>query len=358
MEVFFILDQKNNPQYRMKGRVCGMIVVVDKTKNKEKVEQLKRFIISKGFSIDESIGNEKIILGLIGDTVNLQVDELEKFKIVSEIKKVLKPYKKANRMFKSEDTIIDILGVEFGGGSFPVIAGPCSVETEEQIIKIAKSIKKSGANMLRGGAFKPRTSPYSFQGLELEGLKLLKLASAETGLPIVSELMSTKYLDVFVEDVDLIQIGARNMQNFDLLKELGKIDKPILLKRGLSATIEEWLMSAEYIMAGGNERVILCERGVRSFDMETRNMLDLQAIPIVKRNSHLPIIIDPSHASGKSFVVPSMSKAAVVSGADGLMVEVHNDPENAWSDGKQCLNLDEFDEMMKKIKLLVDIDRG
>lgn len=334
-----------------------MIVVVDKTKNKEKIEELKRFIVSKGFSIDESIGNEKIILGLIGDTVNLQVDELEKFKIVSEVKKVLKPYKKANRMFKNEDTIIDVSGVEFGGGKFPVIAGPCSVETEEQIVKVARSIKKSGADMLRGGAFKPRTSPYSFQGLELEGLKLLKLASEETGLPIVSELMSTKHLDVFVDEVDLIQIGARNMQNFDLLKELGKIDKPILLKRGLSATIEEWLMSAEYIMAGGNDKVILCERGIRSFDTETRNVLDIQAIPIVKRNSHLPIIIDPSHASGKSFVVPSMSKAAVVAGADGLMVEVHNDPENAWSDGKQCLNLDEFDEMMKKIRLLVDIER-
>lgn len=236
------------------------------------------------------------------------------------------------------------------------MAGPCSVESEEQIVEVAKRVKAAGANFLRGGAFKPRTSPYSFQGLELEGLKLLKTAKQETGLPIVTELMSTDYIDTFVENVDVIQIGARNMQNFDLLKQIGKTNKPILLKRGLSATIEEWLMSAEYIMAGGNENVILCERGVRTFETITRNTLDLQAIPVIKRLSHLPIIIDPSHAGGYAYLVEPMAKAAVIAGSDGLMIEVHNDPENALSDGQQSLTPDQFDKLMDKVKVVANME--
>ena len=236
------------------------------------------------------------------------------------------------------------------------MAGPCSVESEEQIVEIAKRVKKAGANFLRGGAFKPRTSPYSFQGLELEGLKLLKTAKAETGLPIVTELMSTDYIDDFVENVDVIQIGARNMQNFDLLKQVGKTRKPVLLKRGLSATIEEWLMSAEYIMAGGNENVILCERGIRTFETSTRNTLDLQAVPVIKKLSHLPIIIDPSHAGGYSYLVEPMAKAAIVSGADGLMIEVHDNPAEALSDGQQSLTPNQFDSLMDKVKKLAEIE--
>ena len=236
------------------------------------------------------------------------------------------------------------------------MAGPCSVESEEQIIEIAKSIKKSGANFLRGGAFKPRTSPYSFQGLELEGLELLKIAKRETGLPIVTEIMSPKYIDEFVNNVDVIQVGARNMQNFDLLKELGKIHKPILLKRGLSATIEEWLMSAEYIMAGGNENIILCERGIRTYETYTRNTLDLSAIPVIKKLSHLPVIVDPSHAAGYWYLVEPLAKAAIAVGADGLMIEVHNNPQCALSDGQQSLKPELFDKVMKKVKTLAEIE--
>ena len=236
------------------------------------------------------------------------------------------------------------------------MAGPCSVESEEQIIEIAKSIKESGANFLRGGAFKPRTSPYSFQGLELEGLKLLKVAKKETGLPIVTEIMSTKYIDEFVNNVDVIQVGARNMQNFDLLKELGKTNKPILLKRGLSATIEEWLMSAEYIMAGGNENIILCERGIRTYETYTRNTLDLSAIPVIKKLSHLPVIVDPSHAAGYWYLVEPLAKAAIAAGADGLMIEVHNNPQCALSDGQQSLKPALFDKVMKKVKVLAEIE--
>ena len=236
------------------------------------------------------------------------------------------------------------------------MAGPCSVESEEQIIEIAKSIKKSGANFLRGGAFKPRTSPYSFQGLELEGLELLKIAKRETGLPIVTEIMSPKYIDEFVNNVDVIQVGARNMQNFDLLKELGKTNKPILLKRGLSATIEEWLMSAEYIMAGGNENIILCERGIRTYETYTRNTLDLSAIPVIKKLSHLPVIVDPSHAAGYWYLVEPLAKAAIAAGADGLMIEVHNNPQCALSDGQQSLKPALFDKVMKKVKVLAEIE--
>ena len=257
---------------------------------------------------------------------------------------------------KDEATIVDIEGKKIGGHYLGVIAGPCSVESEEQILNIARSIKAAGANFLRGGAFKPRTSPYSFQGHGLEGLNLLKLAKQETGLPIVTELMSTEFLDVFAQDVDMIQIGARNMQNYDLLKAVGTTRTPVLLKRGLSATIDEWLMAAEYIMAGGNENVILCERGIRTFETKTRNTLDLQAIPVLRKLTHLPIVIDPSHAGGYAYMVEPMAKAAVIAGADGVMVEVHNDPENAWSDGEQSLNPNEFQSLMNKVGLLAEME--
>lgn len=275
---------------------------------------------------------------------------------MNRIMKIQEHFKKVNRMVKSGDTIINVNNSAIGGNHLGIIAGPCSVENEEQIVQIAKRVKSAGANFLRGGAFKPRTSPYSFQGLELEGLKLLKIAKQETGLPIVTELMSTDYIDTFVSEVDIIQIGARNMQNFDLLKQVGKTNKPILLKRGLSATIEEWLMSAEYIMSGGNENVILCERGIRTFETITRNTLDLQAVPVVKKLSHLPIIIDPSHAGGYSYLVEPMAKAAIIAGSDGLMVEVHSNPENALSDGQQSLTPDQFDKLMDKVKCIANIE--
>ncbi len=270
--------------------------------------------------------------------------------------KIQEHFKKVNRTVKSENTIININNSAIGGNRLGIIAGPCSVENEEQIVQIAKRVKAAGANFLRGGAFKPRTSPYSFQGLELEGLKLLKIAKQETGLPIVTELMSTDYIDTFVREVDIIQIGARNMQNFDLLKQIGKTNKPILLKRGLSATIEEWLMSAEYIMSGGNKNIILCERGIRTFETITRNTLDLQAVPVVKKLSHLPIIIDPSHAGGYSYLVEPMAKAAIIAGSDGLMVEVHSNPKSALSDGQQSLTPDQFDKLMDKVKYIASIE--
>jgi len=265
-------------------------------------------------------------------------------------------FKKASLKSKKTPSATTVASGVIGGSNLGIIAGPCSVESEAQIVDIAKAVKAAGANFLRGGAFKPRTSPYSFQGLALDGLELLKIAKAETGLGIVSELMSTKHLHLFIDDVDIIQIGARNMQNFDLLKELGQIRKPILLKRGLSATIEEWLASAEYILAGGNENVILCERGIRTFETATRNTLDLSAVPVVKSISHLPIIVDPSHGVGYSSLIAPMAKAAIVAGADGLMIEVHNDPCNALSDGEQCLTPIAFDELMRDIKHLADFE--
>jgi len=263
---------------------------------------------------------------------------------------------KTDRLYKKEGTVINVHGKKIGGNHLGIIAGPCSVESEAQIIEVAKSVKASGANFLRGGAFKPRTSPYTFQGLALEGLNLLKTAKQETGLSIVTELTSTQYLDLFVEEVDVIQIGARNMQNFDLLSAVGKTKTPILLKRGLSATIDEWLMAAEYIMNGGNENVILCERGIRTFERATRYTLDIQAIPVLKKRTHLPIMIDPSHAGGYSYLVEPMAKAALVAGADGMMIEVHNDPQNAWSDGEQSLNPVEFKSLMDKVKILAQLE--
>ncbi|WP_294348790.1 3-deoxy-7-phosphoheptulonate synthase [uncultured Clostridium sp.] len=333
-----------------------MIIIMNAKCSKEEINKVKELVEKKGLQTNISQGTTNCIIGCIGDTSILDPDKLLRVDGVEKVLKVQEPFKKANKLFKPEPTIVDVNGVKVGGKNLGIMAGPCSVESEEQIIEIAKSIKASGANFLRGGAFKPRTSPYSFQGLELEGLRLLKEAKKETGLPIVTELMSTDYIDEFVENVDVIQIGARNMQNFDLLKQIGRTNKPILLKRGLSATIEEWLMSAEYIMAGGNENVILCERGIRTFETYTRNTLDLSAIPVVKRLSHLPVIVDPSHAGGYWYLVEPLAKAAIMAGADGLMIEVHNDPANALSDGQQSIKPENFKKLMDKVKVLASME--
>ena len=294
-------------------------------------------------------GVHSTVLGLLGDTMQIDIEYIEAQEFVERVKRVQEPYKKANRKFHPENTVIDIgNGIKIGDGSLHIMAGPCSVESEEQIIGVAKDIQKSGATLLRGGAFKPRTSPYAFQGLKAEGLVLLQAAKKATGMPIVTEIMRASHIDLF-ENVDIIQVGARNMQNFELLKELGKLDKPILLKRGLSATIEEWLMSAEYIMAGGNSKVMLCERGIRTYETFTRNTMDISAVPIIKKLSHLPVIVDPSHAAGKSWLVEPLAMAAVAAGADGLMIEVHNDPPHALSDGAQSLTPAQFDTVAKKI---------
>ena len=327
-----------------------MIIVIKAGVQKNEIEEFKSRLEKRGLTVHEDFGQEYCILGLIGDTSSIDPKQVAAYSIVEKVIKVQEPFKKANRLFHPDDSIIDIKGVKIGGGNFTVIAGPCSVESEEQIVGIAEDVKKAGAAMLRGGAFKPRTSPYSFQGLKQEGLDLLKIAREKTGLPVVTEIMSADMIERFVEDVDLIQVGARNMQNFELLKELGKTKTPILLKRGLSATIEELLMSAEYIMAGGNENVILCERGIRTFETYTRNTLDLSAIPAIKRQSHLPIIIDPSHAAGMWWMVEPLSKAAVAAGADGLIIEVHNDPANALCDGQQSIKPERFKSLMASLK--------
>lgn len=296
------------------------------------------------------------ILGLVGDTSHIDPGSIENRDIVDKVRRVSEPFKKVNRSFHPENTVIDVLGRKIGGKEIAIIAGPCSVETEDQIISIAKNVQKSGAAFLRGGAYKPRTSPYAFQGLEEDGLELLKIAKQKTDLPIVTEIMHPHTIDKFVADVDVIQVGARNMQNFGLLKELGQIDKPVLLKRGLSSTIEEWLMSAEYIMAGGNENVILCERGIRTFENYTRNTLDLSAIPAVKKLSHLPVIVDPSHATGLSWMVDPLACAAISAGADGLLIEVHNDPAAALCDGPQSLTPKAFDKLMIKLQRYAEIE--
>ncbi|MBQ9307976.1 MAG: 3-deoxy-7-phosphoheptulonate synthase [Clostridia bacterium] len=330
-----------------------MIIVLRQGTPKPEIDQLCETISKMGsVTINPVIGTDLTILGLIGDTSHLDPTQIESFHCVERIMHVAEPYKKANRSFHPDDTVVDVGGVKVGGNKLTMIAGPCSVEGKGQICGIAERVKESGAAILRGGAFKPRTSPYAFQGLKYEGLELLKEARAHTGLPIVSELMSPYDIDRFIEDVDCIQVGARNMQNFDLLRQLGKIDKPILLKRGLSATIEEWLMSAEYIMAGGNEKVILCERGIRTYETYTRNTVDIGAVPIIKRLSHLPILVDPSHGTGKRWMVSPMTKAAVAVGADGIMIEVHNDPQHALCDGQQSITPDTFDEIMKEIRVI------
>ncbi|MBE6956015.1 MAG: 3-deoxy-7-phosphoheptulonate synthase [Ruminococcaceae bacterium] len=295
------------------------------------------------------------ILGLVGDTAHLDMHKLEMIPGVERVMRVQEPYKKANRKFHPEDSIVTAAGVPVGGDSFTVVAGPCSVESEEQIIQVARDVKSAGAAMLRGGAFKPRTSPYSFQGMGLDGLELLLEAHQDTGLPVVTEIMSPKYCEVFEEKVDLVQVGARNMQNFDLLKEVGKMSKPVLLKRGLSNTYEEWVMSAEYIMAEGNENVILCERGVRTFETATRNTFDVSAIPMLKRMSHLPVVVDPSHAGGYHWLVEPLAMSAIAAGADGLIIEVHNDPAHAKCDGQQSLTPEQFAHLMGKSAALVEL---
>ncbi len=331
-----------------------MVVILKPKTSTEEINKLTRDLESKGVTVNPVIGTELIILGLVGDTSKLDPCYIEANPYVERVMHVQEPFKKANRMFHPEDSIIDVNGNTIGGRKISVIAGPCSVETEEQIITVAKDVKKYGASFLRGGAFKPRTSPYSFQGLKYDGLELLKIAREQTGLPIVTEIMSPYDIEVFNENVDVIQVGARNMQNFDLLKELGKTNKTILLKRGLSATIEELLMSAEYIMAGGNENVILCERGIRTFETYTRNTLDLSAIPAIKKLSHLPVIVDPSHAAGKWWMVEPLAKAAVAVGADGLIIEVHNDPQKAWCDGQQSIKPELFSNIMDDLRIIAE----
>ena len=327
-----------------------MIIVLKSTATKEDSLLFKNKLEQEyGVKVNEWTGVESTVLGLIGDTTKIDIDYISAQDIVESVKRVQEPYKKANRKFHPDNTVISFDGGQkIGDGSLCIMAGPCSVESEEQLNGIAEKVKKSGATFLRGGAFKPRTSPYAFQGLKAEGLDLLKEARRVTGLPIVTEIMRVSHIDMF-ENVDIIQVGARNMQNFELLKELGKIDKPILLKRGLAATIEEFLMSAEYIMAGGNDKVILCERGIRTYETFTRNTLDISAIPIIKKLSHLPVIVDPSHASGKSWLVEPLAMAAVAAGADGLIIEVHNDPPHALSDGAQSLTPKQFDGVAKKV---------
>ena len=326
-----------------------MVVILKSNAEKQQVTALLKAVESLGLKTNYSEGQETTVVGLVGDTSRVDIDALKANEIVEDVKRISEPYKKANRRFHPMDTIVQTGSIKIGEGFFHVIAGPCSIESEEQLCTIAQEVKKSGATLLRGGAFKPRTSPYSFQGLETDGLKLLLKAKKLTGLPIVTEIMGQDQIDDFA-DVDIIQVGARNMQNFRLLKALGQLRKPILLKRGLANTIEEFLMSAEYIMAGGNENVILCERGIRTFETMVRNTLDISAIPLLKQQSHLPVIIDPSHAAGIAWMVNPLAKAAIAAGADGLMIEVHNDPKNALCDGAQSLTPAQFDELMQDVK--------
>lgn len=332
-----------------------MIIVLKPRTKQQEIDRVLNLIRSKGLDTHIVEGSEMTVIGCIGDTTRIDAKLFEVNPSVDKVMHVQEPYKLANRAFHPEDSIIDVSGVKVGGSRLAMIAGPCSVESTEQVLEIALAAKASGANMLRGGAFKPRTSPYSFQGLGLEGLDILCEVRKETGLPIVTELMSPEYLDLFNEKVDLIQIGARNMQNFDLLKQLGQLNRPILLKRGLNATYEEWIMSAEYIMASGNENVILCERGIRTFESYTRNTLDLQSIPVLRKLTHLPVIVDPSHAGGKWWLVDSMSRAAVAAGADGLMIEVHNNPECALCDGAQSLKPEKYDELIQDVAQIAKV---
>lgn len=326
-----------------------MIVVMNTDATAEQVESVKRELVHKNMQVQVNEGVECTVLGVLGDTYTIDKEVIALMGGVERVVSVQEPYKKANRKFHPDDTVIDVSGYKIGGGNFAVIAGPCSVESTEQLLGIAKSVKQSGATFLRGGAFKPRTSPYAFQGLGESGIEILAEVREKTGMPFVTEIMSPKHVELFEEYADVIQIGARNMQNFDLLKELGQTKKPILLKRGLSNTIEELLMSAEYIISSGNENVILCERGIRTFETYTRNTLDISAIPAIKRLSHLPVVVDPSHASGIAYMVESLSLAAVAVGADGIMIEVHNDPKRALCDGSQSVTPEEFDRIMNKV---------
>ncbi|WP_040196946.1 3-deoxy-7-phosphoheptulonate synthase [Candidatus Soleaferrea massiliensis] len=332
-----------------------MIVILKHGIGAEQVEGLVRNLESYGVKASVITGENTTIIGLVGDTSAIDIDLVKSNDAVETVKRVQEPYKNANRKFHPDDTVIDVCGLEIGGDEVQIIAGPCSVESEEQVCEVARRVKAAGATILRGGAYKPRTSPYAFQGLGAQGIELLLHAKKETGLPIITEIMNIEHLKYFA-DVDIIQVGARNMQNFEMLKELGHSDKPILLKRGLANTIDEWLMSAEYIMAGGNGKVILCERGIRTFETATRNTLDLSAVPIIKKKSHLPVIVDPSHATGITWLVEPLSKAAIVSGADGLMIEVHNDPKNALCDGAQSLTPEQFEETMKTVRRTVEFE--
>ena len=327
-----------------------MIILLKDKVNERQVRNLTNYLEGIGFELHISKGQNQTIIGLIGDTSRVDVDLIASLDIVESVKRIQEPFKSANRKFHEDDSVIDCGGgVKIGGGNFQIIAGPCSVETREQIIGVAQAVKASGAGMLRGGAFKPRTSPYAFQGLHEKGLELLSEAKKATGLPIVTEIMEAAHLPLF-EDVDVIQVGARNMQNFELLKELGQTRKTILLKRGLANTLEELLMSAEYIMAGGNNNVILCERGIRTFETYTRNTLDLSAVPVLRRLTHLPVVVDPSHGTGHAYLVKSMAMAATVAGADGLIIEVHNDPPHALCDGKQSLTPEQFDDLARDVR--------
>ena len=333
-----------------------MIIVLKHGANAEEREHLVEWIKNLGIDVHESDGSYQTVLGLIGDTAKIDADLIASLDIVESVRRISDTFKCCNRRFHPDDTVINIGDVQIGGGAFAVIAGPCSVESEDQIVYIAKAVKQAGAQMLRGGAFKPRTSPYDFQGLKGEGIKLLLTARKETGLPVVTEIMSASDLDLF-EDVDVLQVGARNMQNFDLLKALGQTTKPILLKRGLANTLKELLMSAEYIMSSGNPNVILCERGIRTYSDYLRNTLDLSAVPMLHELSHLPVIVDPSHATGISRIVPPMALAATACGADGLIIEVHNDPPHALCDGAQSLTPDEFAALQRRISAIRDAIR-
>ena len=333
-----------------------MIITLKKDTPKNEVERIIKSYEDRGFQVNNSQGSNYHILGLIGDTTSLDEKIIKANPWIEDVTRIAAPYKKANRLFHPEDTIVEAAGIKIGGNEkIVIIGGPCSVEGEDQICRIAQEVKDAGGTMLRGGAYKPRTSPYAFQGLESEGIRAMAEARKRTGLPIVSELMDAEHIDEFVENVDIIQIGARNMQNFSLLKAVGKTKKPILLKRGLANTIEEWIMSAEYIMAGGNENVILCERGIRTFEKYTRNTLDLSVVPIIKEKTHLPIIFDPSHATGNWKLIESMSLAAIAAGADGLIIEVHDNPECAWSDGAQSLKPEKFANVIKKGRAIAQV---
>lgn len=329
-----------------------MIVVMKPNTKEEHVNNIIERIKNAGLGINKSVGVDYTVIGIVGDTSKVDRELISSLPGVSKVLKVQEPFKRANRAFKKEDTIVNVSGVKIGERKPVIIAGPCSVESEEQVINIAKSVKSSGASILRGGAFKPRTSPYAFQGLALDGLKILKLVKEEVGIPIVSEIVSIRHLEEFDNTVDMIQIGARNMQNFELLKEVGKLKKPILLKRGLANTMEEWLMSAEYILDKGNSDVVLCERGIRTFENYTRNTFDVSAISMIKRVSHLPVIGDPSHASGKSWMALPLTLAALSAGADGMIIEVHNDPEHALCDGAQSIKPEVFSDIMEAVNMI------
>lgn len=331
-----------------------MIAILKQGITQEQTEHLVTWLRQQNLDVHMSQGKEVTILGLVGDTSRVDIDLLSSLEIVESVKRVSEPFKQANRKFHPQDTIIHAGSARIGGGYFAMIAGPCSVESEDQIIEVAQAVKDAGATLLRGGAFKPRTSPYAFQGMGAKGIELLLKAKEATGLPIVTEIMNINTLDLFT-DIDVIQVGARNMQNFDLLKELGRCKKPILLKRGLSSTLQELLMSAEYIMSEGNQDVILCERGIRTFETATRNTLDLSCVPVLHELSHLPVVIDPSHATGKASLVPSMACAAVASGADGLMIEVHNNPSKALCDGAQSLTPAQFAEVARKVNTIREV---